>query len=134
MEVYRSFVHQVAALQLCRKYRRFNCVGTHNFCPSRLRLRICSSPLKAYDIAEFKATATLAISPMEEKHLRAWTTETARRERGATHARLSALPEWCTMAGSPGWWSVSRTLYIVLSALVPILDTPATAPWPMALR
>jgi hypothetical protein len=29
--------------------------------------------------------------------------KTARRERKeATHARLSALPEWCTMAGSPG--------------------------------
>src|SRR5665213_3673878 len=29
---------------------------------------------------------------------------------------------------------VSRTLYIVLSALVPILCTPVTVPWPMALR
>jgi hypothetical protein len=88
---------------------------------------------KPYDIAEVKVT--LVVPLYRRRQLRAWAAETARRERRSqSHARLSALPEWCTMAGSPGWWSVSRTLYIVLSALVPISDTPVTVPWPMALR
>ena len=48
--------------------------------------------------------------------------------------RVSALPEWNTMAGSPGWWSYSAIEYIVLAAVVPRLWTPVIEPWLIALR
>jgi hypothetical protein len=42
--------------------------------------------------------------------------------------RVNALPEWNTIAGSPGWWSCSVIEYIVLAAVVPRLWTPVTVP------
>jgi hypothetical protein len=42
--------------------------------------------------------------------------------------RVSALPEWNTTSGSPGWWSCSLIEYIVLAAEVPRLWTPVTVP------
>ena len=46
---------------------------------------------QVYDIAEFKATATLAISLMEEKPLKAGAAETARCERRANSCATECL-------------------------------------------